>query len=129
MIDEANSRLVIHVSKVHDLTTSSYMELSTLSKTIGKFKRDSVNFYTDSKYVVDSYNTWLHGWVHRTNFKGIKYQKEWKAIYDSQRDDFKVSWVKGHNNVAYNELVNWLAQVRIRTRVVETECATVRDMA
>ena len=81
--------------------------------TITDLSKFEVKFFTDSQYVVNSYNSWLENWVSKTNFKGIRYHKEWLEIYKLKRDNFKVNWVKGHNRIAYNELVHWLAFNRV----------------
>ena len=92
------------------MTTSSYMELSALMFVIlNSDKSSETNFFTDSQYVVNSYNLWLENWINKTNFKGISHSKEWRMIYKFKGSNFKVNWVKGHNKIVYNELAHWLA--------------------
>lgn len=80
-----------------------------------------LGIYSDSKYVVDSCNIWMHnwdknGWVkhdpkigkvverpHSDLFKSIK------EIKDLNKGKYNFNWVKSHNGNKYNEYVDKLA--------------------
>ncbi len=100
------------LSQGYKLTTNNRMELLAVIVALEALKKDncSVQIYSDSKYVVDAINKgWLESWQ-KTNFKKKKNVDLWKRflkVYKKHNVTF--NWVKGHNNIEYNELADQLA--------------------
>ena len=89
------------------LTTNNQMELSAAIEAINNFKlissEKTVSIYTDSKYVIDGINSWIHGWK-KNNWmtsakKPVKNVELWKQL-DEYAASLTISWhwVKGHRD-------------------------------
>lgn len=99
-------------------TTNNQMELSAAIKGIEyilKSNTDSnIKLFTDSKYVIDGINSWIHGWK-KNNWKTasrqpVKNIELWKQLDDLvKRVTIEWVWVKGHSGEVMNEKVDQLA--------------------
>ena len=101
-----------------NLTTNNQMELSAAIEAINNFKlissEKTVSIYTDSKYVIDGINSWIHGWK-KNNWmtsakKPVKNVELWKKL-DEYAASLIISWhwVKGHSGDVYNDQVDQMA--------------------
>ncbi|MBL9001269.1 MAG: ribonuclease HI [Phycisphaerae bacterium] len=96
-------------------TTNNRMELSAVIHGLSALSRPSVvDLYSDSKYVLDGLNSWIHSWKKngwRTSQKQpVKNQDLWQAL-DALRatHEIRFHWIKGHNEHPENERCDQLA--------------------
>lgn len=96
-------------------TTNNRMELSAVIHGLSALSRASVvDLYSDSKYVLDGLNSWIHSWKKngwRTSQKQpVKNQDLWQAL-DAFRatHEIRFHWIKGHNEHPENERCDQLA--------------------
>lgn len=90
-------------------TTNNRMELLAVVVGLSVLKQPcNVTLYSDSKYTVDTINSWIYGW-HKKNWMRSKthpvknldlIQKIWELIHIHK---VNAVWVKGHNGNHYNE--------------------------
>jgi ribonuclease HI len=100
-------------------TTNNRMEIAAvieairylyLNEIINKTDNVPITIYSDSQYVINSINTWRHGWAQK-QFNGIKNPDLWKHLHELLiNKTVNGVWVKGHNGNPENEMVNTLAQ-------------------
>ena len=97
-------------------TTNNEMELTAVLEGLKKLKEPcEVEIYTDSKYVANAINEWIHNWS-KNNWsvgikKKIKHLEKWKELYDLlKKHKVKAIWIKGHSGIEYNELCDKLAK-------------------
>ncbi len=95
------------------LTTNNRMELLAVIKALQSLTKKNIplTIFTDSKYVVDSFEKrWLHNWI-KTDFKGGKKNKDlWLEFYKlSKNFTIRFQWVKGHADNPYNNRCDELA--------------------
>ena len=94
------------------LTTNNRMELKAIIEALKKIKNKNlpVEIYTDSKYVVDAINhKWINKWK-ANRFAKAKNKDLWMEFARiSEPFDFKIFWIKGHNNHPENERCDKLA--------------------
>ena len=99
-------------SKGFRLTTNNRMELMAVIDALKKIKNADmpIEIYSDSKYVVDSIN---HKWINRwksTGYRKVKNPDLWRDfIKTAEGLNYRVFWVKGHNNHPENERCDRLA--------------------
>ena len=67
--------------------------------------------YTDSKFVVDGINSWIHGWLKRNwknaSGKRVAHVDLWEEMYQMHCErEIKVVWVKGHSGHELNEIAD-----------------------
>tara|TARA_B100000963_G_scaffold75616_1_gene63758 strand:- start:1192 stop:1623 length:432 start_codon:yes stop_codon:yes gene_type:complete len=96
-------------------TTNNKMELTAAIKALKEIKEPSeIILYTDSKYVLQGIEEWIHNWKKRewkgANKKPVKNIELWKEL-DELRDkhNIKWKWVKGHSGDPGNEIADMLA--------------------
>tara|TARA_B100000886_G_C20053732_1_gene338828 strand:- start:58 stop:489 length:432 start_codon:yes stop_codon:yes gene_type:complete len=96
-------------------TTNNKMELTAAIKALKEIKEPSeIIIYTDSKYVLQGIEEWIHNWKKRgwlgANKKPVKNEELWKEL-DELRDKhtIKWNWVKGHSGDPGNETADMLA--------------------
>lgn len=104
-----------HMSGGQKETTNNQMELMAVIEALKSLKKPcNVNLYTDSKYVMDGMQSWIHNWK-KNNWrtaakKPVKNAELWKALDQAtQRHNLTWHWVKGHSGDSYNELADSLA--------------------
>jgi len=96
-------------------TTNNRMELMAAIRGLEALKRPSqVKLYTDSIYVKNGIQTWIHGWKRRgwrtADKKPVKNEDLWRQL-DAAREKHNVEWhwVKGHAGHPENERADALA--------------------
>ena len=101
------------------LTTNNRMELSAVIEGLRALKtRCTVDVTTDSAYVKNGIETWIHNWKARgwrtSDKQPVKNQDLWKTL-DALVAEHEVRWhwVKGHNGHPENERADQLANAAI----------------
>lgn len=93
-------------------TTNNRMELTAVIRALEK--NPNVTIVTDSKYVKDGIETWIHGWKQRdwkTSSGGdVKNQDLWKKLDKLVTFATQWEWVKAHNGDRLNECADSLAR-------------------
>ncbi len=102
-------------------TTNNQMELTAAIKALQALKRPcEVHLTTDSQYVKNGIQNWIHGWKKNnwktSNKKPVKNQELWIEL-DNQTKRHNISWhwVKGHNEHPENERADGLARGAIQS--------------
>ena len=98
-------------------TTNNRMALRSVIETFRalsrKGKQFSVVFTSDSRYLVDGMESWVHGWARRgwTRKSGpIENLELWHAAVDAVAgNQVQWRWVRGHHGHPQNEYANHLA--------------------
>ena len=96
-------------------TTNNRMEMMAVIEALKAVKEDcEIEIYTDSKYVMDGINEWIHGWKKRgwktAAKKPVKNVDLWQELDElNQKHKPNWNWVKGHAGDKYNELADSLA--------------------
>jgi len=91
-------------------TTNNRMELMALIMALEYFDTpQQIIFFSDSKYVVKGFNTWMHNWEKAGKQK--KNMDLWEELLLLKSFHKKVTgnWVRGHSGNTYNELADELA--------------------
>jgi ribonuclease HI len=96
-------------------STNNRMELMAVIAGLEALKKDglSLKIYSDSQYVVNSFEKgWLKTWI-ATDFKGGKKNKDLWLRFDelASRHEIKFYWVKGHATNPYNNRCDELATI------------------
>jgi ribonuclease HI len=96
-------------------TTNNRMELMAVIAGLEALKKDglSLKIYSDSQYVVNSFEKgWLKTWI-ATDFKGGKKNKDLWLRFDelASRHKIKFYWVKGHAANPHNNRCDELATI------------------
>ena len=97
------------------LTTNNRMELTAAIEALNALKRPcSVALHTDSQYVKNGLNSWIHGWKKNgwktADKKPVKNVELWQALDDAvRRHTIDWHWVKGHDGDFWNERADELA--------------------
>lgn len=96
-------------------TTNNRMELTAIIQAIKTVRERNqkifINIYSDSKYCVDGFTSWMYNWK-KKDWKKVKNPDLWKELYDIRRD-VEISWVRGHSN---NEMNNFVDSLCINDR-------------
>ena len=101
------------------LTTNNRMELTAAIKSLGFFKEKvSALIYTDSKYVMNGVNAWIHSWKKNnwktSSKKDVKNVDLWISLDKLNNfHDVDWQWVKGHSGNEGNEQADMLANLAI----------------
>jgi len=96
-------------------TTNNRMELTAVIRALESLKRAStVDLFTDSQYVKNGIERWIHGWRRNgwktADKKDVKNADLWRELLAlSARHDVTWHWVKGHADDAGNERADALA--------------------
>ena len=102
-------------------TTNNRMELMAVIEGLGALKssnRIPVEVHTDSKYVQQGMQSWIHSWKRNgwktSDKKPVKNADLWQQL-DGLANQFEVSWhwVKGHAGHPENEQADALANLGI----------------
>lgn len=100
-------------------TTNNRMELMAAIESLAALKKPcNVQLFTDSKYVMDGINSWIHGWKRNgwktADKKPVKNADLWQRLDDeNRRHKVQWNWVRGHNGDARNERVDEIARKAI----------------
>ena len=96
-------------------TTNNKMELTAAIMALREIKEPcEVILYTDSKYVINGIEEWIHNWKKRgwigSNKKSVKNIELWKELDELRHEHtIKWNWVKGHSGDPGNETADMLA--------------------
>ena len=96
-------------------TTNNEMELTAAIKGLEFFNSPTdLDLYTDSKYVMDGINDWIHNWKKNgwktANKKPVKRSNLWIELDKlNSFHDVKWYWVKGHSGDIGNDMADELA--------------------
>ena len=114
IIDNNNQQQ--HLSKGYSNTTNNRMELRAALYGLKHIpKNSSATIFSDSKYLIDSFNKkWIDKWQRNqwknSEKKPIKNIDIWIEILDEIKEKTIIwNWVKGHNDNEFNELADKLA--------------------
>ncbi|RUT31136.1 ribonuclease HI [Arsenicitalea aurantiaca] len=97
------------------MTTNNRMELTAAIEALNKLSRPcTIELHTDSQYVKNGLNSWIHGWKRNgwrtADKKPVKNVELWQALDEAvQRHTINWHWVKGHNGDPMNERADALA--------------------
>ena len=96
------------------LTTNNKMELTAAIEALNALSRPChVDLHTDSQYVKNGVQSWIHGWK-RNGWKkkgGLKNVELWQRLdAAAARHDVTWEWVKGHAGHPENERADELAR-------------------
>ena len=97
------------------LTTNNRMELMAAIQALEALTRPCrVDLHTDSRYVMDGIEKWIHAWKARgwktADKKPVKNDDLWKRLDAArQRHEVHWRWVKGHAGHELNERADALA--------------------
>ncbi|MEM8592769.1 MAG: ribonuclease HI [Pseudomonadota bacterium] len=97
-------------------TTNNRMELMAAITALETLDRASkLTLVTDSSYVKDGINSWIHGWKARgwktASKKPVKNVELWQRLDAArERHDVTWEWVKGHAGHPENERADELAR-------------------
>ncbi len=100
-------------------TTNNKMELSAVIQGLAALKEPcQVKLFTDSKYVMDGINSWIHNWKKNdwktANKKPVKNKELWVELDQLvQKHNISWNWVKGHSGDPGNERADELANLGI----------------
>jgi ribonuclease HI len=96
-------------------TTNNRMELTATIRALEALKRRStVRLHTDSSYVIDGIQKWIHGWKKRgwktADKQPVKNDDLWRRLDELRgQHDVEWIWVKGHAGHVENERADALA--------------------
>lgn len=96
-------------------TTNNKMELRAVIEGLSSLREPcSVKVFTDSKYVMDGINSWIHNWKKNNwktaNKKDVKNKDLWIQLDKLvNKHNIAWEWVKGHSGNPGNEKADELA--------------------
>jgi ribonuclease HI len=97
------------------LTTNNRMELTAVIRALEALnRRCEIDLYTDSQYVKNGIETWIHGWKRNgwktSDKKPVKNAELWRELEAlTRRHEIRWHWVKGHGTDAGNLRADELA--------------------
>jgi ribonuclease HI len=98
------------------ITTNNRMELLAPIEALNALKESChVDLYTDSQYVKNGINQWIHNWKRNgwktANKKPVKNADLWQLLDEAiTRHNIQWHWVKGHSGHPENDRVDELAR-------------------
>ena len=102
-------------------TTNNRMELTAVIQALGSLKRRRpVAVYTDSQYVKNGIQTWIHAWKRNgwktADRKAVKNADLWRELDRlAAEHDIAWHWVKGHADTPGNQRADELANRGVET--------------
>lgn len=108
-------------------TTNNMTELFAPIKALAKVQElgdnRSIKLISDSKYLVDGFNSWMHswkrkGWVrnHKENGQVLNLNL-WKILHERHGlRSIRAEWVRGHTGIAGNEFCDALANYSVKNK-------------
>jgi ribonuclease HI len=96
-------------------TTNNRMELVAVIRALEALTRESdVAIYTDSQYVKNGIEAWIHGWKRNgwktSDKKPVKNEDLWRELDElASRHRISWHWVRGHDDNPGNERADELA--------------------
>ncbi len=113
IIDNNQERIL---SGNNEMTTNNRMELLAVIKALETINHHlEITIYTDSKYVINGITSWIKNWKNNdwksSNKTPVKNIDLWKILdVNSQKQNIKWVWVKGHSGNNYNDKVDKIAR-------------------
>jgi ribonuclease HI len=101
------------------LTTNNRMELMAAISALEALKKPSVvELHTDSQYVKNGIESWIHNWRRNgwrtADRKPVKNAELWQRLDEARRrHEIDWRWVKGHAGHQHNERADELAREAI----------------
>lgn len=100
-------------------TTNNYTELNAVVEAVKwalRAGQTEIEILSDSAYVCNGFNQWMHGWKQRhwrTSSNGaVKNVELWRELYhDSKQIKVTMTKVKGHSGIHGNEQADTLCNV------------------
>ena len=112
----------------HPSTTNNIMELTACIECIDFIINNNINnvthtLYTDSTYVKNGINIWIHNWLKNdwktANKQDVKNKLLWIKLYEQTKQlEIEWKWVKGHHTDIYNTKVDLLARNAAKSDVM-----------
>lgn len=96
-------------------TTNNTCELIGFIKALEYANGRECTIISDSRYVIDGYNDWMHNWAKyswsrkRLKYREVKNEDLWRQIYSLYSGSITAKWVRGHSGNEFNELADMLA--------------------
>jgi ribonuclease HI len=96
-------------------TTNNRMELLAVIRALEALtRRCEIDLYTDSQYVKNGIETWIHGWKRNgwktADRKPVKNEDLWRELDTLAKEHtIRWHWVRGHNDHPGNERADALA--------------------
>lgn len=96
-------------------TTNNRMELTAVIRGLDSLTRScDIDVYTDSQYVKNGIQTWIHGWKRNgwktSDKKPVKNAELWRELdVAAARHTVRWHWVKGHSDHVENARADALA--------------------
>ena len=104
-------------------STNNKMELTAAISALKALTKDGVKLelHTDSLYVKEGIQKWIHGWRSRgwttSNKKPVLNREYWEELdLLTKKHHVEWNWVKGHDVSRYNNFVDWLATNAMENR-------------
>lgn len=100
-------------------TTNNRMELVAVIRALEALTRESeVDLYTDSQYVKNGIESWIHGWKRNgwrtSDRKAVKNADLWRELDElAARHRIRWHWVRGHDDNPGNERADELANLGV----------------
>ena len=113
-----NEEILLNGAK--DNTTNNRMELTAVIEALKYLKcKSNINLFTDSKYVMQGIEEWIHNWKKndwKTSKKEPVKNKELWIELDKlvSLHNIQWKWVKGHSGDYGNERADYLATTAIK---------------
>ena len=134
VMNEDETEILFIEHDTEDYVTNNRMELKAMLCALQYAEshfNDYFIIYSDSAYVVNSFNSWMRNWA-ANGWKNSKKQivenvDLMRALYEYQKKDFpnfEVCQCKGHNGDIGNELADALATNNIKRYNELAECWT-----
>ena len=103
-------------------TTNNIMEITAVLEALKLLKFEcNVKIYSDSAYVVNSFNQgWIYNWMKNSwktsNKEPVKNKELWEELYElTNKHKVEFIKVKGHSDNEYNNRCDFLATSAIKT--------------
>jgi ribonuclease HI len=102
-------------------TTNNRMELTAVIRALQSLKRPAtVSLFTDSQYVKNGIESWIHGWRRNgwktADKKPVKNEDLWRELEQAvARHEVTWHWVRGHADEADNVRADALANRGVET--------------
>lgn len=121
-----NRFIVSYLINVNSITTNNIMELRAVLdalKFIYNNKFSNCTIFTDSQYVNNGLNTWIHSWIKNgwktSEQKPIMNQGIWEELwllYNKISTQVTIKWIRAHtNNTDIHSIRNDIIDVLIRS--------------
>ncbi|HEY2819046.1 MAG TPA: ribonuclease HI [Casimicrobiaceae bacterium] len=100
-------------------TTNNRMELVAVIRALEALTRETeVDLYTDSQYVKNGIESWIHGWKRNgwrtSDKKAVKNADLWRELDGlAARHRIRWHWVRGHDDNPGNERADELANLGV----------------